>query len=447
MAKSKDIYVCSSCLAEYKQWKGQCQQCQEWNTLERQLQSITKTKTPYLSAAKAVALCDVSLDEMPIFSSGITALDNVLGNGLVPGGVLLFGGEPGVGKSTLLLQLAGNVAKQGKVVLYVSGEESLSQISARANRLDVGSATILVLSTSHLDDIISQIKGSEKKPSLLIIDSIQTIASSSIEGLAGNINQVRGVATALIELCKEESITLLLIGHITKDGAIAGPKLLEHLVDTVLSFEGDRKRVFRMLRVLKNRFGPTQEIVLFQMQEMGLSVIDDPSTYFLEDRDPTLSGTAIVMTLDGQLPFAIEVQALVTRSFLAMPRRIALGYDSNRLTLLLAVLEKRLKCNFGQLDIHTKIGGGIRLQDPAIDLGLIVAILSSLYDIALPERSIFWGEVDLNGQIRPVVSHGLRYEQAQRLGYAPIIAPKDMKAGISHISELSTLFKRKQKND
>ncbi|MDR0338872.1 MAG: DNA repair protein RadA, partial [Desulfovibrio sp.] len=260
-------------------------------------------------------------------------------------------------------------------------------------------------------------------PALLILDSVQTLTSSRAEGLPGNVSQVRAVATEVVERCKKCGAAVILVGHVTKDGTLAGPRLLEHMVDTVISLEGDRQQVFRLLRVLKNRFGPNQEMLIFQMVEQGMELVEDPSTYFLGARDATLSGTAVVMAIDGQRPLAVEIQALVTKSYLAIPRRTGLGFDVNRLHLLLAVLEKRLRLSFAQVDIYAKVGGGMRLLEPGMDAALVAAVLSSYYDAPLPERAVFWGEIDLNGQLRPVAGHSIREAQAKRLGYGPIIRP------------------------
>lgn len=435
MAKIKETYICSNCGSESLQWKGQCPFCKEWNTLEA---TAVKKDGPQakktIKSNKVIALQDVCLDNHECFGCGLKALDKILGSGFVPGAAILVGGEPGIGKSTLLLQLAGSVAsgksigdnvcisgQKPHLVLYASGEESLPQIKARAERLDVLHENLLALSTSRVQDIIDIVE--TQSPALLIVDSIQTLSSDMAEGLPGNVSQVKACATELVEACKRHSTTLVLVGHVTKDGDLAGPRLLEHLVDTVISLEGDRKQVFRLLRVLKNRFGPNQELLVFQMKQKGLEVVEDPSTFFLGARDAALSGTAIVMAIDGQRPFAVEIQALVTKSYLSIPRRTGLGFDVNRLHLLLAVLEKRLRLNFGQADIYAKVGGGMRLQEPGLDLALVAAVLSSFYDIPLPERAVFWGEVDLNGQIRPVGGHTIRLNQAQKLGYSPIYCP------------------------
>lgn len=445
MAKAREIYVCSACGGQSAQWKGRCSLCGAWNTLAARQASVASVvsagRLPVLSLGR---LADAPDMRGRACSSGIAGLDRALGGGLMPGAAILIGGEPGIGKSTLLLQVAGAVAAAGHKTAYFSGEESLGQIKARAERLGVLQENLLALAADNIDYILPELD-SAAPPRLLVADSIQTLISSRVDGLAGNANQVRAVAAELMEVCKRKDITLVLVGHVTKDGSLAGPKLLEHMVDTVIALDGEREQTFRLLRVLKNRFGPNQELLVFQMGEQGLDLIEDPSTFFLGARDPSLSGAAVVMAVDGRRAFAVEAQALAARSFLAIPRRAALGLDVNRLHLILAVLEKRLKLNFGQSDIYIKIGGGIRLQEPGLDLALAACILSSYYDVPLPERGIFWGEVDLNGRIRPAASHALRREQALRLGYAPLFHPKieGGKDGLGSLSELmQALFKK-----
>ncbi len=426
MKKTKEIYICSECSKEFSKWQGQCSSCNAWNTLEMAVAQVAKNKNIIESRNKPQLLQEVFIESSATFSSGIEALDKILGNGIVPGAALLIGGEPGIGKSTLLLQLAAAVAKNEKTVLYISGEETLMQIKQRAERLNALHPHLLALSTNSTSDILPLLEGSNI-PSLLIVDSVQTLYSEQATGFAGNVSQVKAVATELIEACKKCGTALILVGHVTKENTLAGPRLLEHSVDTVISLEGDRSQGLRLFRVLKNRFGPNHELLVFKMEQEGLLLIDDPSTLFLEARDTSLSGTAMVMALDSHRPLVVEVQALVTQSFLSIPRRTALGFDINRLNLLLAVLEKRLKLNFSQVDIYVKLGGGIKLNDPAIDLALIAAVLSSYYDKALPEKAVFWGEVDLNGQIRPTQGQELRKTQANKLKYAPIVYPHAQK--------------------
>lgn len=443
MAKQREVYVCRECGAKAMQWRGQCVACSAWNTLETVSVSPERPGRARPSSASFSAATPLaSLKEAPdmagaVFSTGEPAVDRILGGGFAPGSSILVGGEPGIGKSTLLLQLAGSVAASGKEVVYLSGEEALAQIKARADRLGVLHEGLTGIATSRIEDVFPALE-SPNPPDLLIVDSVQTVSSSQAEGLPGNVSQVRAVATELAEMCRKAGTCALFVGHVTKEGAIAGPKLLEHLVDTVISLEGDRRHMFRILRVLKNRFGSNQELLVFQMADSGMELVPDPSTYFLGACDPSLSGTAVVMGIEGQRPFAVEVQALVTKTYLAIPRRTGLGFDVNRLHLLLAVLEKRLRLNLSQVDIYAKVGGGLKLQDPGMDLALVAAVLSSCYDTPLPERSILWGEVDLNGQVRPVHAHAVRYEQARRLGYDPLLFPRgaEEKGGVKTLAEL-----------
>lgn len=417
--KTRTAYVCSACKAQSPRWQGQCPKCQAWNTLEAAQVQPAPGGAP--AANRPVDLRDMPQFQEDRISTHLSGLDPVLGSGFVPGGVILLGGEPGIGKSTLLLQVASGMENSGKAVIYVSGEESLSQIRSRAERLGMLGGRLTAMASNQAEDILACM---EDRPALVVVDSVQTMVSSKAEGLPGSVSQVRAVATALVERAKQTGVTVILVGHVTKDGQIAGPKLLEHMVDTVLYLEGDKEHLFRILRVVKNRFGPSNEILLFEMKEQGMSVIEDPSTFFLQARDTALSGTALVMSMESQRPFVVEVQALVTRTFLAFPRRTALGFDANRLHLLIAVMEKRLQVNLGQVDVYAKVGGGLRMKDPGLDLGIVAAILSSLYDRPLPEGAVFWGEVDLNGQIRPVTGHDVRLRQAANLGYAPMVHPR-----------------------
>lgn len=442
MAKKRDVYRCSVCGAQALKWLGQCPKCGEWNVMEPYVEATPRRSAQADSRDGALVLANVSDDLARPFSSGIEAIDRVLGGGIQPGSSILIGGEPGIGKSTLLLQLCGNLAARGVKTLYASGEEGLPQIRARAERLGALHPALLGISTSSVEDICAVIE--RERPLFAVADSAQTLACAEAEGLPGNVAQTRAVATLLVETCRKCGCALALVGHVTKDGSLAGPRLLEHMVDTVISLEGDRRQIFRLLRVFKNRFGPNDELLVFRMEQRGLAVVDDPSTFFLEARDPGLSGTALVMGCEGNRPLAVEVQALVSRTFLSIPRRAALGFDVNRLHLILAVLEKRLRLNFGQVDIYAKVGGGIRIQEPGLDLGIAAAALSSYYDQPLPEKAIFWGELDLNGQIRPVAAQKSRWEQAKRLGFTPIASPgAGGAAKIASVMDLQkTLFGR-----
>ena len=446
MAKPRDVYVCSSCGVQTFQWRGQCPSCQEWNTLEQRAAPRTPagrraSSVPTGGSSRPVPLSSVSEEGCRAFGTGLAALDRVLGRGLVPGASLLVGGEPGIGKSTLLLQVAGMVAAAGRRVIYASGEESLPQIRDRAARLGMLHGNLLAMATSQVEEVLEAVRSGP--PALLVLDSVQTLTSLEAEGLPGNVSQVRAVATALQDACRRSGTTLVLVGHVTKEGTLAGPRLLEHMVDTVISLEGDRRQMFRLLRVFKNRFGPNEELLVFQMAQEGMRIVEDPATFFLGARDASLSGTSVLMALDGHRPLAVEVQALVTRSYLSIPRRTGLGFDVNRLHLLLAVLEKRLKLNFGQVDIYAKIGGGMKLQEPGMDAALVAAVLSSFYDVPLPERAVLWGEIDLNGQVRPVSGHDARLAQARRLGYDPIFHPDVRQGGVGTVAALQQrLFRR-----
>lgn len=425
MAKARLIYACSACGQASPRWRGQCEACGEWNTLVQQAAPAATSRpggSPAGLASDPVSLAGFTQEHEPAAPTGLPDLDRVLGEGLKPGAAVLLGGEPGIGKSTLLLQLAGQVAESGRRTVYVSGEESLGQLAARARRLGLNSPGLMALSTTSAAEA-STILGLTDAPALVVVDSVQTMSSSLADGVPGSQAQVRAVAAELVEAVKKSRATLMLVGHVTKEGLIAGPKILEHMVDTVLYLEGDRQHFFRILRVFKNRFGPTDELMVLEMLGDGLSPVPDPSTYFLGERDESASGSAVVLALEGKRPFAVEMQALVSKSYLAMPRRTALGLDLNRLNLLLAVLEKRLGVQLGQSDIYAKTGGGLKLTDPGLDLGLVAAILSSYYDRPLPPRAVFWGEVDLSGRIRPVSGQDARLKQAKRLGYKPIFHP------------------------
>lgn len=437
--KQKETYVCALCRTHYPRWQGQCPGCGEWNSLElKQDQADSKSSIP---ENLPVDLRSAGGDACPFFSTNITALDELLGGGLVPGSVILLGGEPGIGKSTLLLQLCAAVTRPDNPALYVSGEESLAQIRSRAGRLHLLESGIQALATNSLEDTVSSFYP-ENKIRVMIIDSVQTISSPGLNSIPGTMSQIRAVSSRLIQKAKESGVCVVLVGHVTKDGQIAGPKVLEHMVDTVLYLEGDKEHLFRILRVVKNRFGPSNELAIFEMDAKGLKVVPDPSTFFLQARNPGLSGSAVVLAMDGQKTFAVEVQALASHSFLAIPRRTALGFDLNRLHLLLAVMEKKLGLNLGQSDIYAKIGGGLRLSDPGMDLGLVAAVLSSFKNVSLPEKSVFWGEVDLNGQIRPVMGQDLRMKQALKLGYKPIFSPgqNGRDTGLTTIADLQSML-------
>ncbi|GAB7080310.1 DNA repair protein RadA [Megalodesulfovibrio paquesii] len=442
--KPRRVYVCASCGSVSPRWQGQCPRCEAWNTMEERLETPAPSGGRRAAAVgspgtagRPQALAAVDFSSQQHFSAGMPVLDALLGQGLVGGSTLLMAGEPGVGKSTLLLQVAGAVARSGRTVLYASGEEGLPQLKRRAERLGCLADSLLALSTASAEEIW-QAAEAAGDVSLVVLDSVQTVVSSQAEGLPGSVSQVRAVAAEGIDLARRLGACVLFVGHVTKEGQIAGPKLLEHMVDCVLSLEGDRTHCYRLLRVLKNRFGPSLDVAVFAMQGQGLAPVEDPAALFLESREAGLSGAALAMAIDGQRAFALEAQALVAHSWLSIPRRTALGLDVNRLHLLLAVLEKRLGLSFGQQDVYAKVGGGFKLQDPGFDLALCAAILSSHYDQPLPEQAVFFGEVDLNGRIRPVAGQELRMHQARRLGLAPIFAAPGVPEAQT-VNTLSTL--------
>jgi len=437
VAKARIVYVCSACGAASPRWRGQCDGCGEWNTLAEKAAPAGQPRpgvAPPVFSDKPVSLSGFKPTHAPAAPTGIPDLDRVLGSGMQPGAAVLLGGEPGIGKSTLLLQLAGRIAAQERRAVYVSGEESLGQLAARARRLGLDHPGLLAVSTTSAADAAAALSDAES-PALVVVDSVQTMGSSYTDGVPGSPGQVRAVAAELVDAVKRSASTLILVGHVTKEGLIAGPKILEHMVDTVLYLEGDRQHFYRILRVFKNRFGPTDELMVLEMQGDGLTPVPDPSTYFLGERDTSASGSAVVLALEGKRPFAVEMQALASRSYLAMPRRTALGLDLNRLNLLLAVLEKRLGLQLGQSDIYAKTGGGLKLTDPGLDLGLVAAVLSSYYDRPLPPRAVFWGEVDLSGRIRPVSGHEARLKQATRLGYEPIFHAPSEGRGVATLKD------------
>ena len=426
MAKTREIYVCSGCGARSFQWHGQCPSCGEWNTLQpvavRQGSpgSASPAKSSVSQRNSPQTLESVTCEGREPYPSGIAALDRVLGSGLVPGAAILLGGEPGIGKSTLLLQVAGSVSARGQKVLYASGEESLPQVRARAERLGLLNPRLMAMSTSSIEEVIAGME--EEKPALLILDSVQTMASLEAEGLPGNVSQVKAVATLLIEACRRLSVTGVIVGHVTKDGTLAGPRVLEHIVDTVLYFEGERNAEYRVLRAVKNRFGSTNELGLFEMRDVGLVDVPDASKLFLSDREQD-TGTVIIPTVEGTRPLLVELQALVAPTPYVPPRRTADSVDIKRIQLLLAVLEKRVHLSVGACDVYVKVAGGIRIDEPAADLGICVAMASSFANRLLRPKTIVFGEVGLSGEVRAVSQADLRIHEAKRLGFRHVVLP------------------------
>ena len=424
MAKTKTTFFCQNCGTQYAKWLGQCNSCHEWNTIvEEIIQKDEKRNWKQTPTAKktnkALKINEIPFDKEDRISTLNNELNRVLGGGLVKGSMTLLGGEPGIGKSTLLLQIALGIPKR---VLYVSGEESQSQIKMRAERLKSNNTNCLILTETNTQNIFRAIE--EVQPEVVVIDSIQTLHTEYIEASPGSISQIRETTAEFIKFAKETATPVLLIGHITKDGAIAGPKILEHMVDVVLQFEGDRNHTYRILRANKNRFGSTAELGIYEMQNAGLREVENPSEILISQKEGDLSGTAIAATLEGMRPLMIEVQALVSTAVYGTPQRSATGYDTKRLNMLLAVLEKRAGFRLGAKDVFLNIAGGIKVDDPAIDLAVISAILSSSEDDAIPQDFCFAAEIGLAGEIRPVNRVEQRILEAEKLGFHKIFVSK-----------------------
>jgi DNA repair protein RadA/Sms len=431
MAKTKTMFFCQQCGASYSKWQGQCNACREWNSIVEEI--ITKVAPePWKSdvtqsGSKPLKIDEISAVDEVRLDTCDTELNRVLGGGLVAGSVILLGGEPGIGKSTLLLQLSLQLPYK---TLYVSGEESQQQIKMRAERITTKNNPCLVLTETNTDQIFGHIK--EVKPDVVIIDSIQTLHNTVIDSAAGSVSQIRECTAELIRFAKSTGTPVILIGHITKDGAIAGPKILEHMVDTVLQFEGDRNHLFRILRSLKNRFGATSEIGIYEMQGSGLRQVDNPSEILLSHRDENLSGAAVATTIEGMRPLLVEIQALVSTAVYGTPQRSATGYNAKRLNMILAVLEKRAGFRLGTKDVFLNITGGITVDDPAIDLAVVAAILSSNEDIPVAKGFCFAGEVGLSGEIRPINKVDQRIQEAEKLGFSTIFISKYSKTGLKN---------------
>ena len=428
MAKVKKAFFCTSCGTQHAQWQGQCSSCKSWNTLQEEVLENSKTNVwqseKSTTKASPVRIQDVAVDALKRLSSGDSELDRVLGGGIVPGAMMLVGGEPGIGKSTLLLQVALSVS--GKVV-YVSGEESEQQIKLRSARVTEESSECYLLAETRTQSLLHHL--GTLKPALVIIDSIQTLHSDVIDSAAGSVSQIRTATAELLQFAKQTQTPVFLVGHITKDGAIAGPKVLEHMVDTVLHFEGDRNHMYRILRAHKNRFGTTAELGIYTMAQEGLLPVTNPSALLISSESAGLSGHAIGATVEGIRPMLIEVQALVSSAVYGTPQRSSTGFDNKRLNMLLAVLEKRAGFQLGAKDVFLNIAGGIRLDDPALDLAVMVAILSSSLDVAIPKGYVFAAEVGLSGELRNVPKMEQRMQEAAKLGFERmVVAQKETSA-------------------
>lgn len=431
MAKAKTTaFFCQNCGYESAKWQGQCPACHEWNTFtEEPVVKVAGSAAVKKAAAeiKPVRLSEVHTDEKQRISSGMEELDRVLGGGIVAGSLMLVGGDPGIGKSTLLLQVCHNLTRDGHKVLYVSGEESAQQIKLRAQRIGDFKDDLMLLCETNLELVRSVIE--KTKPEIVVIDSIQTMYHETVSAAPGSVSQVREATNVLMQIAKGMGISIFLVGHVTKEGVVAGPRVLEHMVDTVLYFEGDRYASYRILRGVKNRFGSTNEIGVFEMRQSGLREVSNPSEYMLEGKPENASGSIVACSMEGSRPILIEIQALVCHTNLPMPRRTTAGTDFNRVNLLLAVLEKRAGMQMSSCDVYVNIAGGIRMTEPAIDLGLILALVSSYKDIAIDEKTIAFGEVGLSGEIRSVNMAQQRVQEAKKLGFETVLMPRvSMKA-------------------
>ena len=428
MAKAKTTaFFCKECGFESAKWAGQCPSCRAWNTMVEEPVGKKEPSRRMVAgersqAAKPVTLAEVSIEEQDRISTGYRELDQVLGSGIVAGSLVLVGGDPGIGKSTLLLQVCRNLAAAGHKVLYISGEESLKQIKLRANRIGKVTGQLLFLCETSLDDIEEAIR--EAKPEIVIIDSIQTMYRDDVSSAPGSVSQVRESTNILLQIAKGMGISVFIVGHVTKEGVVAGPRVLEHMVDTVLYFEGDRNASYRILRGVKNRFGSTNEIGVFEMQEQGLVEVENPSEYLLSGRPEEASGAVVACSLEGTRPILLEVQALVSQTNFGMARRTAAGTDYNRVNLLMAVLEKRCHYEMSRYDAYVNIAGGVRMNEPALDSAIVLALVSSLKDRPVNPKCIIFGEVGLSGEVRAVSMAEQRVREAVKLGFESCILPQ-----------------------
>ena len=424
MARTQSKFVCQSCGAVTPRWSGKCESCGAWNTIIEERSNETPPKGKGLKAAtkaQKISLTGLSGDsDTPDRTlSGLNEFDRVIGGGFVPGSAILLGGDPGIGKSTILMQAAAALAERGKRVVYISGEEAIAQLRMRAARLGLSDAPVQLGAETNVEDIIATLKSeqSDGHVDLVVIDSIQTVWSPVIESAPGTVSQVRASAQDLIHYAKSADTSLVLVGHVTKEGQIAGPRVLEHMVDTVIYFEGDRGHHFRILRAVKNRFGPTDEIGVFEMRGAGLVEVANPSALFLEAREDNVPGSVVFAGLEGTRPLLVEIQALAAPSSLATPRRAVVGWDSNRLSMVLAVLEARCGISFAGRDVFLNIAGGLKVNEPAADLAVAAALISSICNQPLAPNSVTFGEISLSGAIRPVSQTGLRLKEAAKLGF------------------------------
>ena len=442
LKNKKTVYFCQECGYESAKWMGQCPGCKAWNTFVEETVSAKKPASGTTGRTEKrqepVILRDISLSEDERQTTKIGELDRVLGGGIVPGSLVLVGGDPGIGKSTLLLQVCRNLAERQVSVLYISGEESLRQIKLRANRIGEFSDKLQLLCETNLEVIREVIQ--RKKPEVVVIDSIQTMFHEDVSSAPGSVSQVRESTNILMQIAKGMGVSIFIVGHVTKEGNVAGPRVLEHMVDTVLYFEGDRHASYRILRAVKNRFGSTNEIGVFEMCGTGLEEVKNPSEFLLNGRPEDASGSVVACSMEGTRPILVEIQALVCQSHFGIPRRTAVGTDFNRVNLLMAVLEKKVGIHLGSSDAYVNIAGGMKMTEPAIDLGICLAVVSSCKDIVIPDNVMVFGEVGLSGEIRAVSMAGQRVQEAKKLGFETVMLPEVCRSSIGKIEGIRLIY-------
>ena len=442
LKNKKTVYFCQECGYESAKWMGQCPACKAWNTFVEETVSSQKSSSGSIKTTQKktepVVLKDISLSSDERQSCGISELDRVLGGGIVPGSLVLVGGDPGIGKSTLLLQVCRNLAEKQVSVLYISGEESLRQIKLRANRIGQFTDKMQLLCETNLEVIREVIE--RRKPDVVVIDSIQTMFHEDVSSAPGSVSQVRESTNILMQIAKGMGVSIFIVGHVTKEGNVAGPRVLEHMVDTVLYFEGDRHASYRILRAVKNRFGSTNEIGVFEMCNTGLEEVKNPSEYMLNGRPEDASGSVVACSMEGTRPILVEIQALVCQSNFGIPRRTAVGTDFNRVNLLMAVLEKKVGLRLAASDAYVNIAGGMKMTEPAIDLGICLAIVSSAKDIVIPDNVMVFGEVGLSGEIRAVNMAGQRVQEAKKLGFGTVVLPEVCKSSVGKVEGINLVY-------
>ena len=429
MAKGKQVFFCQECGFESTKWMGQCPGCKAWNSFcEEKVTVGAKSQSGRRAVVAPTSILEVETTDETRFTTGIGELNRVLGGGIVSGSLVLVGGDPGIGKSTILLQMCRNMSEMGKKILYVSGEESLSQIKMRAERIGNFTKDMLLLCVNNLEDVEEYVK--KDTPKVIVIDSIQTIVTDDVESAPGSVSQVKEVTARLMRMAKQTGIAIFIVGHVTKEGTVAGPRTLEHMVDTVLYFEGERNAGFRVLRAVKNRFGSTNEIGVFEMKGTGLAEVKNPSQLMLDGRPDDTSGSVVVCTMEGTRPILVEIQALISHTNFGMPRRTAVGTDYNRVNLLMAVIEKRIGVQMCDYDAYVNIAGGMKLNEPAVDLGIIATVASAYKNIPIPQSTVVMGEVGLTGEVRRINLIEKRLKEAEKLGFKTCIIPENNKKSL-----------------